>query len=1062
MVTYAATLPHAAKVGGECEQKNGTSQTSPPTSARRVSASPEWLLQARITKGHENPCLSHPCLYGGTCEAHNRTDLQLAFYTCTCPPLYTGDNCGTIIRDTNITRHCYPQPCYNGGTCHEEADGFSCSCLAGVTGALCETDVDECDYDSQLCSPGGVCINLYNNYRLQCQCPAGYQGRLCEVEVIACSSAPCQHGGTCTDTQDGFSCTCPPGLTGRTCADQVDACASEPCTNGGTCLGGWGNFTCLCTPEYAGLQCERPQLCSYPLQDPCQNGAVCFPLPGGAGAHCVCLTGFTGDLCQTNIDDCQNDPCGLHGRCVDGVNSYSCVCDVGYQGQHCQEQLQLCRPNPCRNHGFCCAYGQPCGQHLQPGERECYCANGYTGQFCQVELDECSQPDVDPPCLNGGLCVDAIEWAVPSPGTVLNLCLFSWVYRTILRCTHVYSNAIYQHYVLDTGNDCFIKYLSSCADICTHTDGVRGTNTDGIYSINTDGVYSINRNDICSTNADGIYSINRDDICSTNADGIYSINRDDICSTNTDGIYSINRDDICSTNTDETASVAPTQMASDAPTQMASDAPTQMASTAPTQMMSTATTQTISTAPPSPCDSNPCQNGGSCDVDSLGWFCTCIDDWLGQMCELDPFVCIPDPCVQGFCFPLNGAAFCDCFHGFTGTWCEVAIVDCDPDPCVFGRCSVGEQGFYQCECEPGYGGVNCSETVSVCASQPCLNGGTCVEDNNASFNCSCADESDQFSAQFPPSDHGSQIVRSVGYVQMTRCDCPSGYYGDECEQVDWCADHPCQNNGTCSLQTSPDSSLPYSCLCLPQYFGAHCELRDACTGVPCGNGTCVSLNNSTSQPEYRCQCQPGYSGDSCNISACDGNRCQHNGRCLLNEDGQARCLCRHNYTGNDCSQDQFISVAQFHGQSYLQYPQELAVVSSRETRLAMVVKTTQENCLLVWLGDPQGFGDFLSLGIYQGQFEFRSDREGEMTVTSLDGTHLVFTSMSPGGAIGLNAVNNNLYVGGHPSAATQVSAGRYTSGLVGCVASLEFPNGGTDFDLQLSATDGLDISNCPV
>ncbi|XP_019628723.1 PREDICTED: fibropellin-1-like [Branchiostoma belcheri] len=1004
----------------------------------------------------------------------SRTDSHVAFYTCTCPPLYTGKNCGTV----NITDqgHCQPHPCYNGGTCQEVEGGFICSCSAGVTGVLCETDINECDSDAQLCRPGGVCINLYNNYScacypgfsgpscqtydpctshpckhggrcsaagnmFQCTCPAGYQGRLCQEEVVACSSAPCQHGGTCTDTQDGFICTCPTGLTGRTCTDQVDVCSSEPCTNGGTCVESLGHFTCLCPPAFAGLQCERPQLCLYPLQDPCQNGAVCFPLPGGAGTRCVCLTGFTGDLCQIDIDDCQNDPCGLHGRCVDGVNSYSCSCDVGYQGQHCQEQLQLCHPNPCRNNGFCCAYGQPCGQHLQPGERECYCTNGYTGQLCQVELDECSQPDVHPPCLNDGLCLDAV-------GDYTCLCAAGY---TGARCEVPAPCAIQP-----CGTGQCVESATSYSCICPpHLTGQHCQTL--LHPCNT-------TDSPCGQTGQCLYhGQSFRCVCSAGYTGQHCdvpIPTVTLSTSTTPGIQD-----------HTTVTVLP--------------------------LHTSEPTQAVSLAPPAACDSLPCQHGGSCYEDSLGWFCRCLEGWQGQMCELDTSVCDPDPCVQGFCFPLNGAAFCDCFYGFTGDRCDVLIVDCDPDPCVYGQCSIGEHGSYQCECEPGYFGVNCSEVVPACASQPCLNGGTCV-DNNAGFNCSCADgflgdvcEVEDRCAQMTCQNGGTCIMSAM----ESRCECPSGYYGEECEQVDPCADHPCENSGTCSLLTSPDSLLLYSCLCPPQYFGVHCELRDACTGEPCGNGTCVSLNNSTRQPEYQCHCVPGYTGDNCNISVCDDNRCLHDGRCLLNDDGQATCLCTHMYTGNNCSQDLSFSLAQFHGQSYLQYPQHLPAVSSLQTRLALVVRTTQENCLLVWLGDPQGLGDFLSLGIYQSQLEFRfnlgsgiteitapttisinngqfwkvlldrNEREGQLTVSALDGTDLVFTSTAPEGAVGLNAVNNNLYIGGHPSAAVQVSAGRYTSGLVGCVASLEFPGAGTDWqaaDLQRDATGGLDISNCQV
>ncbi|KAL3855281.1 hypothetical protein ACJMK2_014497, partial [Sinanodonta woodiana] len=32
-----------------------------------------------------------------------------------------------------------------------------------------------------------------------------------------CSPNPCQHNGTCTNTDVGFNCSCPPGFKGKTC-----------------------------------------------------------------------------------------------------------------------------------------------------------------------------------------------------------------------------------------------------------------------------------------------------------------------------------------------------------------------------------------------------------------------------------------------------------------------------------------------------------------------------------------------------------------------------------------------------------------------------------------------------------------------------------------------------------------------------------------------------------------------------------------------------------------------------------------------------------------------------
>ena len=49
----------------------------------------------------------------------------------------------------------------------------------------------------------------------------------------------------------------------------------------------------------------------------CQNGGSCVPHPNkprGSGYYaCSCVPGFTGQECQTNIDECQSYPC-FHGE----------------------------------------------------------------------------------------------------------------------------------------------------------------------------------------------------------------------------------------------------------------------------------------------------------------------------------------------------------------------------------------------------------------------------------------------------------------------------------------------------------------------------------------------------------------------------------------------------------------------------------------------------------------------------------------------------------------------------------------------------------------------------
>ena len=43
--------------------------------------------------------------------------------------------------------------------------------------------------------------------------------------------------------------------------------------------------------------------------------------------HCNCLNGYTGEYCETNIDDCESNPCGQHGFCTDQVGGYFCSCN---------------------------------------------------------------------------------------------------------------------------------------------------------------------------------------------------------------------------------------------------------------------------------------------------------------------------------------------------------------------------------------------------------------------------------------------------------------------------------------------------------------------------------------------------------------------------------------------------------------------------------------------------------------------------------------------------------------------------------------------------------------
>ena len=97
---------------------------------------------------------------------------------------------------------------------------------------------------------------------------------------------------------------------------------------------------------------------------PCQNGGTCTN--SGQTFSCSCVAGFSGTLCQTNINDCASNPCVNGNTCVDGTNSYLCQCNGG---------------NACINGGICLSTAV--ASSLGPSGY-CYCntTGGFGGPTC--------------------------------------------------------------------------------------------------------------------------------------------------------------------------------------------------------------------------------------------------------------------------------------------------------------------------------------------------------------------------------------------------------------------------------------------------------------------------------------------------------------------------------------------------------------------------------------------------------------------------------------------------------------------------------------------------------
>ena len=106
------------------------------------------------------------------------------------------------IKHVNFTElnECVRDPCQNGGTCNDSANGFICLCADGYTGDNCEGKI--------LLVPSSLIFIVQSTMHFL-------------ENIKECKSNPCQNNGICKDRVNGYICKCRGGYGGPTCEGKI-------------------------------------------------------------------------------------------------------------------------------------------------------------------------------------------------------------------------------------------------------------------------------------------------------------------------------------------------------------------------------------------------------------------------------------------------------------------------------------------------------------------------------------------------------------------------------------------------------------------------------------------------------------------------------------------------------------------------------------------------------------------------------------------------------------------------------------------------------------------------
>ncbi|KAJ8258866.1 hypothetical protein COCON_G00178780 [Conger conger] len=461
--------------------------------------------------------------------------------------------------------------------------------------------------------------------------------------------------------------------------------------------------------------------------------------------------------------------------------------------------------------------------------------------------------------------------------------------------------------------------------------------------------------------------------------------------------------------------------------------------------------------PSLPCDSHPCQHGGTCEDDGTDFSCICPAGWGGAVCE---------KVIKYFIPSFGGKSYLafTTMKAYHTVRIAMEFRSSETTGLLLFNGQNGKKDFLSLALVSGYvqlrfnTGSGTGTLQSKVAVQPGRWHHLVVTRNRRSAVLS-VDAELHIEGSSPPGTEGLNLDTDlfIGGV-------PEDMTQDVKEQTSvstglvGCVRMLDVNNMVYSLQEKGGHVLYGSAV-------GECG-NNPCLPNPCRNGASCQIKEAEM---FHCKCVHGFSGPTCadTHNPCEPNKCHPSSQCTVLPEGGYKCECPMEREGKHCERVSKADKSEaympyFSGDSFLElkglhnYGQDL----QEKVNMTVVFLANESNGLIFYNGQKDdGKGDFISLALTDGILEFRYDlgkgpavirsrekvklrvwntvklerlsRKGEISINGGERTR----GESPNHNNALN-LKESLYVGGAPDFSKLARAASLSSGFKGAVQKI--------------------------